>query len=1027
MGLLDKLKRIKKKDAQTVFKQTYTENGIHLSVSPQVWNALIQRQSNTHLLHQYVVLQMLVEEGMAIEEQNGFFVSSDSAVLLDYHTRLLLNLPESWPGKMHIEIDGHTQSPRFKAMLILESPDGEMIRYYNFNGPLLILSEEENFLPNTEQWHAFQAMATHQQCPENERSEYQNLALVYQLQQAKEKGLDINLSHFRHLDIVEPEQIGVTIDEQDDGSAVLTPSFGNVASSDDIARRLGQINPNHNVHSMRINDSIVLLDEKKLACVHEIIQNRNIPKSHVRQFMETPGAYIDASQIDLDIGFSYRVKGATRFKHAYFGDTDLSEINWFNKDEDIAETASDAPLDLTKIITDPSALETFRHQMADSIQAGADCFEFNHFNIPLDQIEIIEEKLNDLAVTLTESSEESSEELKVIDITQNDEFCEFGNDSIPPQPESCLYTEPLDFSVYKRQPYPHQLEGIRWILGLSIESINVSKALQDRLGALLADDMGLGKTFMSLIAVSEYYRLAEEQNEIKRPVLVVAPLSLLENWKNEVSETFDQSPFRDIVILQSNADLNQFRVQGSGAETRQGFASDADSDESICTTDVKYSLKIGSQFGVNRLDMDRRMVLTTYQTLRDYQFSLCRIDWSLVIFDEAQNIKNPNALQTRTAKGLKARFKLIVTGTPVENHLGDFWCLFDTARPGVLGSYQGFLKKFVLPMLRANTEDISDIRNEVGTELRQIVGGLMLRRTKAEKIKGLPQKTIYVGAKVPDGHKEVFEPGLICMMDKDQLDAYEAIVNETVNNQDKANASAAILRGLQQLKDVSLHPDLIDGGMPLIPETPKAARAVLMRSAKLDCLLKLLTQIQSRDEKVIIFILNKRLQQFIIICLQLIFDIQVDVINGDTKAVAKNPSVRTRVKIIDAFQAKAGFQVLVMSPVAAGVGLTVTAANNVIHLERHWNPAKEDQATDRVYRIGQKKDVNVFIPVVHHPKERSFEVNLHGLLSNKIDLKEAIVTQEDVTAKDIAKTGLFNHQLKPHGNLTNARKISSPI
>jgi SNF2 family DNA or RNA helicase len=1011
LGLFDKLKQIKKQKTKDTFKYSPTADGIIFSVTPKTWQALNKQQVNAHLMHQYVALQMLVEEGMASKTENGFFLQSSSAVLLDHHTRFLLDLPNPWPGSFNIEIDGHTQSQRFNTMLILESSEGEIIRYFDFNGPMLALSEEEIFLPDAPQWHAFQAIQKHHSLEINERTEYHNLDLIYQLQQAKENGLNIDLSHFSELKIVQPDKIGVTVDEQEDGSALLTPSFGNLASANEIANRMGQLDPNHQVQSMRINDNIVLLDEEKLACVHEIIHRRKIPKSHVKQFMETPGAYIDASRIDLDLGFSYRVKGATRFKHAYFGDTDLSDINWFNKDNDTPEEISDQIPDLTKIITDQSDLEHFRHHMTDSIQAGADYFEFNQFSIPLDQIQIIEDKLNAMAETLSEMPQDSNAELKVIDITQNDEFCEFANDKIPPQPESCLYNEPIDFSHYKRQPYPHQLEGIRWILGLTTESILITEELQDRLGALLADDMGLGKTFMSLIAAAEYYRLADLQGDIKRPVLVVAPLSLLENWKNEVSETFNTSPFRDIVILQSSADLQKYRVQGFGAETRQGFLNDSDDDDSICDTQIQYALKIGSRFGTERLDMERRMVLTTYQTLRDYQFSLCRVDWSLVIFDEAQNIKNPNALQTRTAKGLKARFKLLVTGTPVENHLGDFWCLFDTARPGLLGAYQGFLKRFVLPMLRANAEDISDIRQEIGTELRQTVGGLMLRRTKAEKISGLPKKTIYVGAQTPDDRIEVFDPNLVCMMEGNQLETYEAIVNDTVNSQDRANASARILRGLMQLKDVCLHPDLMDGGTPTIPETHKAARSVMMQSAKLECLLKLLFQIQSRNEKAIIFILNKRLQQFIILCLQLIFDIQVDVINGDTKAVSKNASALTRVRIIDMFQKKDGFQILVMSPVAAGVGLTVTAANNVIHLERHWNPAKEDQATDRVYRIGQKKDVNVYIPVVHHPEVRSFELNLHTLLSNKIDLKEAIVTQEDVTAKDMARTGLFSNVL----------------
>jgi SNF2 family DNA or RNA helicase len=1011
MGILNKLKNIKKQADYQSFKQTFHTNGIQFSLPQALWEKVVQKKTGTNLLHQFIALQMLVEEGMAEQIENGFFLVSDKAVLLDEHTRYLLDLPPPWPGGMNLDISGHTQSSQFSVLLFLSAIDDEIIRYYEMNGPILALSEEENFLPDAVQWHAFKAIQDHQSV--SEKSEYHNLLLVYQLQQAKKKGLNINLSQFSQLDIVQPERISLTMDEQNDGSAVLTPSFGSIAQAEDINKRLGQLNPDHSVQSMRIHNTIVLLDEEKLSTIQEILHKRTIPKSHVHQFMETPGAYIDASKFDLDIGFSFRVKGATRFKHAYFGDTDLSEINWFNKEHDDfdSDTDLDSPLDLTQLIHDQSELEHFRNHMNDSLKAGANCFEFNNQNVFLDQIQIIEDELNSLALTFEQAENADNQDLKVIDISHNDDFCDFGSDLIPPQPESCLYTEDLDFSSYKRQPYPHQLEGIRWILGLSVDSINASQELQDRLGALLADDMGLGKTFMSLVAASEYYRLAEIQGDIKRPILVVAPLSLLENWKNEVAETFDKSPFRDIVILQSSADLKIFRIQGTGIETQQGFASDEDSDDAVCDTNVMYSLKIGPQFGTKRLDMERRMVLTTYQTLRDYQFSLCRIDWSLVIFDEAQNIKNPNALQTRTAKGLKARFKLVVTGTPVENHLGDFWCLFDTARPGVLGAYQQFLKTFVSPMLRANVEELSDIRNDIGIELRKIVGGLMLRRTKAEKLTGLPVKNIFVGAKMSEDRTEIFDPNLVCMMDGGQLDTYEAIVNTTVGSMDRTDASGKILRGLQQLKEVCLHPDLIDGGIPPIPETPEAAKAIMMQSAKLECLLMLLTQIQSKNEKAIIFILNKRLQQFIIMCLQLIYQVQVNVINGDTKAVAKSASTMTRVRIINEFQAKDGFQVLVMSPVAAGVGLTVTAANNVIHLERHWNPAKEDQATDRVYRIGQKKDVNVYIPIVHHPEERSFEVNLHALLSNKIDLKEAVVTQEEITAKDMAKTGLFNQKI----------------
>jgi len=122
----------------------------------------------------------------------------------------------------------------------------------------------------------------------------------------------------------------------------------------------------------------------------------------------------------------------------------------------------------------------------------------------------------------------------------------------------------------------------------------------------------------------------------------------------------------------------------------------------------------------------------------------------------------------------------------------------------------------------------------------------------------------------------------------------------------------------------------------------------------------------------------------------------ITVINGDTKAVSSKPGVETRKNLIEN---KLGFNIIIMSPIAAGTGLTVIGANHVIHLERHWNPAKEAQATDRAYRIGQVKDVHVYLPILHHPNKTSFDVNLHHLLNSKIQIKDAVVTPEDVSMK----------------------------
>ena len=486
---------------------------------------------------------------------------------------------------------------------------------------------------------------------------------------------------------------------------------------------------------------------------------------------------------------------------------------------------------------------------------------------------------------------------------------------------------------------------------------------------------------MALSAIDQLYKLNSDSAVTRKPALIVAPLSLLETWKDEVEKTFTDSPFKTIVTLQANADLKFYRT--GGVETHHQDALEADEAK------IKYSLHVGKRFGSDRLDMPERLVITTYQTLRDYQFSLCQIDWGMVVFDEAQNIKNPNALQTRAAKGLKADFKLVATGTPVEISLRDFWCLMDTACPGHLSHYQLFRKTYITPILQAAGDELEEVRNSIGHNLRLKVGPLMLRRLKEDNLKGLPQKTIYVGT---EGDGWSFLASLKSTMAGFQLERYNAALNMQVEAERNQ-----VLSSLQRLRDLSLHPRLSDQGRLDMPDQTKQLAGVFEESAKMKTLIHTLEQIKSRDEKCIIFSVNKRLQTFLSLALGKWFKLgPLSIINGDAKAIAKRASVATRKSMIADFESKQGFNIIIMSPVAAGVGLTVIGANNVIHFERHWNPAKEAQATDRVYRIGAKKDVNIYIPILHHPDFESFDANLHKLLSKKTALKDAVITPEQV-------------------------------
>ena len=957
------------------------------------------------IVYQFLSLQMLAEQGAAKPIANGFFLSSEEAVKLSEEDRLLLGLPENWPGQFEVEFEGTTTHPSFNIRLKLIHSDGSALvgKQFQVNGPLLKLAHSEIYLPSPEQWHLLRAVQKHNGLLE--KTEYDNLAAVYQLQQAAAEGCKVQLAHFNDLEAVAPDAIGVGVKVNPDGSLTLNPSVDGV-DIERLAERLGQLDRKGKSRSIRVGKQIVLLDEQKLQGVQEILKSRTIPKEQVKDFFRTPTAFLDASLVDLDQGFSLRVQGVSVFEHGYFGDTEESGIDWFSagmqKDFPVKPAAA-----LVQAVETEEDLEAVEKQVADAKRTGAEIVTVNgqKFNVSdeakvKEALEQAKEKINtpdSHAPDFEPLKKEDENKPLAVGIAKNDENEDYG-EFTPERIQDVSYTSSLNFDYLKRQPFPHQLEGIRWLLGLARESMNCSP--KDSLhGALLADDMGLGKTFMSLVGVSEYYRICREQGITERPVMVVAPLSLLENWHDEVEETFHNSPFDDVIILQANAELKRFRKQGFGSETKAKITEGKE---------FPYSLQVGSGAGTARLDMPRRLVLTSYQTLRDYQFSLCQIDWSFVIFDEAQFIKSPNTLATVAAKGLKACFKLLATGTPVENHLGDFWCLMDTAKPGVLGSYQDFRKQYMVPIAKADSSVAAEVKNDIGRTLRQRVGPLMLRRLKEDNLEGLPDKHIWVGINELEDERHKCLPGLAASMKGEQLKSYDDIVQDVMDAKTMDNAQGVVLPALMKLRAVSLHPQLIESSKPELPASDSKLRTHLQQSAKMAVLLQTLDDIRKRQEKVIIFSINKKLQLMLANALKRVYGVKVSVINGDTKAV-KGRSVKeneTRKGLIQEFEANPGFGVIIMSPVAAGMGLTVVGANNVIHLERHWNPAKEAQASDRVYRIGQTKDVHIYLPMALHPSMSSFDDNLHKLLCNKTTLKDAVVTPEEVKGEEMA-SGCF--------------------
>lgn len=476
-----------------------------------------------------------------------------------------------------------------------------------------------------------------------------------------------------------------------------------------------------------------------------------------------------------------------------------------------------------------------------------------------------------------------------------------------------------EFSLKKHQEY-----GIAWLQNLyQYAPIQVS-------GCLLADDMGLGKTLQLLCFIGEYLETAES----KKPALVVAPVSLLENWEAEINRFFSAKFGKVLSLYGDNLKQRKIPKHLISSQLRNDYG-------------ITNLLEEGWLGGAD-------IVLTTYETMRDLEFSLGRVDWSVMICDEAQKIKVPTAMVTKAAKAQKADFKIACTGTPVENSLVDLWCLFDFIQENLLGSLNEFNKEYRRPIEKKDDEDSAII-----DELRQLIEPQVLRRMKHDV------------AELPAKH-EVNDCKNIEISTL-QRTLYKQVSNDCRRLSEQGH-KGVILTALHSMRMICAHPLKLQ------------EQATIKDSPKAEWLIDILETIKQKDEKVIIFTEFRPIQIFLKRLLLERFGLNVTTVNGDSNTNSR--AGLTRQGIIDKFQEVNGFNVIILSTVAVGFGVNIQKANHVIHYTRSWNPAKEDQATDRAYRIGQDKEVYVYYPSIAATDFETFEIKLDKLLSSKRSLAD---------------------------------------
>lgn len=489
---------------------------------------------------------------------------------------------------------------------------------------------------------------------------------------------------------------------------------------------------------------------------------------------------------------------------------------------------------------------------------------------------------------------------------------------------------PVDTFNPEFQLKEYQETGIGWLQYLYTK---------DASGAVLADDMGLGKTLQVLYFlewVAGLERNPEAENVLS---LLVLPTAVLENWEEEYARFFPNS--RMIVLRLGN--------QGSTTvnDLVEGY------------TDYQAPV----------------LVITSYETIRSHQKKLAVIPWTIIVADEAQKIKNPSTKLTNAVKALKSQFALAITGTPVENSFFDLWCIFDFVSAGLLGTMSAFGDEFGIKRNAAVKDPV-----EVGQAIRQRIGGHLLRRRKEDVLTELPRKFDSIQHADHDPFRHL---NLAREMPAAQLEAYRKSISQPLVPQEGTKKGNEAMQRILAIRRVSDHPFLYRDDLFRF-----SSDELIATSARLMATIEVLKHVQSRGERVIIFAEFKKTQRLLASVIKDKFSVRAPIINGDTPVISSQ-GTDSRQRTISQFNKENGFGVIVMSPIAAGVGLNVTGANHVIHYSRHWNPARENQATDRAYRIGQTKPVYVYYPQAISSEGNTFDVVINELLQQKTNIASA--------------------------------------
>ncbi|MDI9357915.1 MAG: SNF2-related protein [Phycisphaerales bacterium] len=919
-------------------------------------------------LSQLAILNELIDNGSATQEDACCRVDNITVLMLsDDVDKKILGLPSSYPYELLIDDEGtplQDTSFKFKYRFYDFYPNGAILPVKRVGA--IIEMHQNSYLLSKNQYTVCQLIDEFNSLQNTERGGVNNLQQLAELKKlSTEKGITLNY-FLSGQELLVPEKIKLGVNfnngELEIFPDVVIDNGGNFVRLFDKFPKVLDIYPVSN----NGNTTRVVISKNQNTELQKVKQKRRVSTTaDIQKIVEHPELLFDEETTDFSIFYSERVKEIGLYKPKFYPFISPYRSLW------IPGILIKDKIDGEKRIYFKSKqeLNEFIKAVENAIAANQQSVRWGNVEINIqDALEFIR-----LARLQFKNPEHPITKLRgpgiivpeVLIIKDNAECIDFipsgtgGTDG-----KHIFYgIDNLQQTISLKE---HQKEGVAWLQLLFKNNFS---------GGLLADDMGLGKTLQLLYFIEWHHSQYPLEN---KPYLIIAPVGLLENWENEYRKFF------------SPTNLKLYKLYGRNNKLTRELAPQQN------LTDAQ-SLQT------------KKIILTNYETVTNYQISLGLVDFAIVALDEAQKIKTPGTMTANATKALKTDFRIAITGTPVENTLVDIWSIMDFVAPSLLGSAREFVKKYQTPLCDPNT----DIPMLTG-QLRNSIGIFIKRRLITDIALDLPQKHDDDNSRI----KKIMPPA--------QLERYMREIASSIKDTEQLEGVARgnrMLQSIWAIRNISDHPFLLDDNNILDFTTQE----LVSSSSKLKTTIEILMSIKEQREKVIVFTDRKGTQRMLAKVIYETFTIVASIINGETpttEQLQKNARL-SRQQCIDQFEEKTGFNIIIMSPLAAGVGLNITAANHVVHYTRHWNPAKEDQATARAYRIGQQRPVHVYYPMAIFSdaysdaagqKIRSFDEVLDDLLMRKRILASNALfpTEQAEIVPEELFSQVFNNTIMPN-------------